>query len=212
MWPAPSTLNARCGRCPSRSATEALAKAADIFTNCGARRPGLRRLCRARQPGLGAADRCDPRGKSRRGRRDSRRHRCGASGPTERARRSTGASERLRKGGSVWTRRGEVFAVHASGNAPGRSRRVAAGAGAGLPRRDPPVEARAVHRTPAHSCVAGSGFSPRRRGVSAHRLCRRRRDRQRRRPFHGLWRAGRRWTSTPTTRRCWRTGRAAQKS
>ena len=121
--------------------------------------------------------------------------------------RPSGASPDWRElstpaGGAVWARRGEVLAVHAPGNAPGRARPLATGPDAGLPGGGPSVAARTLHRPPAHPCPASDGFSRRRRAIPADRPYRRRRRRPRGRPGHGLRRPGRRRQDTHRIRGC----------
>ena len=98
----------------------------------------------------------------------------------------------IRNGGAVWARRGEVFAVHASGNAPGVHglwpQALAFGYRVAVrpSRREPFTGQRLI------TALRESGFRAEDVVLSAHRLRRCRRDHPRGGPRDGLRRPGRR--------------------
>ena len=101
---------------PAAEREAALTRAAEIFLSEEIAGLDFDRYVGLDQPGIGTADRGGARRRAQRGRTGGRGVRIGAAGRPAGAERDW---RDIRNGGAVWARRGEVFAVHASGNAPG---------------------------------------------------------------------------------------------
>ena len=207
----PSTRSASRGPCRSREREAALTQAARRSSR-RPRSPGSTSTTTSSSPaGYPACRWRWPVRAPRRRRLPRHRLRRACGRPGRRARRSTGATARLR-GGAVWARRGEVLAVHAPGNAPGVHglwpQALALGYRVAIrpSRREPFTAHRLDHG------LARAGFRDAGRAATCRPTTRL--------PTNSSGPPTSRWstaartssTDTPTTRRCWSTAPAGPRS